>query len=167
MFCPRCGSQNAETTKFCRQCGLPMNQLAHYVQSGGTAPLAPLPPDNIGEGFTPKQKLVLTIMLFVFMPALLGVIGQGIGLGDLAGIPAVLMPFGIVWAVFRYKNQLRRLKYQQMQQQIQQPMQQPQQYFQPQAQQPPLQSPPTNPIARPVSGSVTEDETQRLPEKNQ
>jgi hypothetical protein len=163
MYCPNCGSQAAEITKFCRQCGLPLNQLAEYVASGGMAPLLSQPLNKTVGGLTPKQQLVLTIMLFVFTPALFGLIGQQIGVPDLAGIPAILMPLGIVWAVFHYKNQQRRLR----EQQLNQTMQPLQQNFQPQSYQPPLQAPPTNPIATPSGRSVTEAETEQLPDRRQ
>ena len=172
MYCPRCGSPNTETTKFCRQCGLPMSQVTDYVSTGGTAPIAQQPAPSssspalkLTEGLTPKQQLILTILLIVFSPAIFGVLGDVIGLhkiaGGLAGIAAVLTPIGIVWAVFHYKAQLRRLR-QQAQQQMQTPTAQ--QMFQPPTYQPTLGPPPTNPLATPIRGSVTEDETQRLPE---
>ncbi len=178
MFCPRCGAQNTETTKFCRQCGLPMSQITNYVSAGGTAPIAqqqpPAPPGSIApDGMTPKQKLILTILLFVFSPAIFAVFGEMLGLhrvGEaLASISAVLMPIGIVWAVFRYKAQQRRLQQQQSPQQMQPPMPQhlPQQIYQPPTYQPAISPPPTNPLATPIRGSVTEDETQRLPESRQ
>jgi zinc ribbon protein len=163
MFCPSCGAQTAENTKFCRQCGLPLNRLADYVASGGTAPLAPPPLEKTALGLTPKQQLVLTIMLFVFMPGLIGVLGNLVGWEQLAGIPGVLMPLGVVWAVFRYKNQMRRLRYQELQQTFGQA----QQRFQPQTYQAPLQAPPTNPFAGETGqagGSITEDETKQLPD---
>jgi zinc ribbon protein len=162
MFCPNCGAQAAENTKFCRQCGLPLNRLAEYVASGGTAPLDPPPPlEKTALGLTPKQKLVLTIMLFVFAPGLFGFLGTLIGWEQLAAIPGMLMPLGIVWAVFRYKNQMRRLRYQELQQTLEQA----QQRFQPQSYQPPLQAPPTNPFAGQPAESITEDETKQLPEQ--
>src|SRR5262245_16789305 len=111
MFCPNCGAQAAENTKYCRQCGLPLNRLAEYVASRGTTPLVAPPTEPTFEpiaknalGLTPKQQMVLTIMLFVFMPGLFGVLGQLVGWHQLPGIPGVLVPLGIVWAVFRYKN---------------------------------------------------------------
>jgi zinc-ribbon domain len=159
MYCPNCGSQIAEATKFCRQCGLPLNQLAEYVASGGTAPLLSPPLNKTVGGLTPKQQFSLTIMLIVFSPMLFGVIGHLIGWNELAAIPIVLMPLGILWANFRYKNQLRQLKDQQMQQM--------EQHFQPQSYQSPLQVPPTNPMADPASGSVTEAETERLLDRRQ
>ena len=36
MYCPRCGSPNTDTIKFCRQCGLALQQVTGYVASGGT-----------------------------------------------------------------------------------------------------------------------------------
>jgi hypothetical protein len=175
MFCPRCGSPNTETTKFCRQCGLPLNQIVNYVESGGTASLSPSPASSspistVTEGMTPGQRLILTILLFVFAPAIFGVLGKVLGIEfiarGLAGISAVLLPIGIVWAIFRYKAQLRRLNQQQVQQTIQPPNHQSQPVLPPQSYQPPLPSSPTNPIATPVRGSVTEDETQRFPGQN-
>lgn len=185
MFCPRCGSPNPDTTKFCRQCGLGLQQVTGYVASGGTAPLPPAPaaPANpiakATEGLTPKQKMILTIMLMVMSPAIFGTFGGVTGLGELggslAGISAVLMPIGIVWAVMRYRVQQRRLQEAMFQQQpmyppmppvapysLPQPGQQPipQNYQQPVYQPSP---PPTNPIRQPIS--VVEDETRRLPDQ--
>jgi hypothetical protein len=174
MFCPRCGSPNTETTKFCRQCGLPLNQIVNYVESGGTAPLSASPasssPISTADGLTPGQRLTLTILFFVFAPAIFGVLGKVLGMADLArglaGISGVLMPIGVVWAIFRYKAHVRRLQQQNAQQTIQPQNRQSQPVLPPQSYQPPLSSPPTNPIATPVRGSVTEDETQRFPGQN-
>src|SRR5262245_8402105 len=163
MFCPRCGSSNSDTTKFCRQCGLPLSQVTDYVASGGTAPLTHSPSTSSQitksiEWMTPKQQLVVTILLLAFAPAIFGVLGGSIGIGGgLAGIASVLMPIGIVLAIFRYSYQKRHLKQQPVQQNQAQPLLQPESYN------PPIVAPPTNPIATPVRGSVIEDETQRFP----
>jgi hypothetical protein len=198
MYCPRCGSPNTDTTKFCRQCGLALTQLTGYVASGGTARL-PHPqsgPSNLPDlaaratdGMTPKQKLVMTILLIAFSPAIFGVLGGVTGLsglfGPLAALSGVLTPIGIVWAVIRYKAQKRRteLTHAQMMQQpmyppmpmqyppvaqysLPQPTQQPIQQTAQQPRQPVYQTPvapsppPTNPLKSP--GSVIEDETRRL-----
>lgn len=186
MFCPRCGAPNPDTTKFCRQCGLGLQPVTGYVASGGTAQLSqpqpqPAPADFVSratEGLTPKQQMILLIMLMVFSPAIFGTLG----LGSLSGISAVCLPIGIVFVVMRYKAQKRRLQEAQMremmmrqqmytaspQQQmppvapygLPQPGQQPiQQTYQPPVYQP--SPPPTNPIKQPMS--VIEDETRRLP----
>lgn len=163
MFCPRCGSSNSDTTKFCRQCGLPLTRVTDYVASGGTAPLTHSPSSQSRitksiEWMTPKQQMIVTILLLVFSPAIFGVLDGLIGIGGgLAGISAVLMPIGIVLAVFRYSYQKRHLRKPQVQQNQPQPLLQPEPYN------PPIATPPTNPIATPVQGSVTEDETQRFP----
>lgn len=193
MFCPRCGSPNPDTTKFCRQCGLGLQPVTGYVASGGTAqlpqpqPLAqPAPSDLVSratEGMTPKQQMILLIMLMVFSPAIFGTLG----LGSLSGISAVLLPIGIVFVVMRFKAQKRRLQEAQMQemmmrQQMMYPqtsqmpphqqmppsvpygLPQPGQQPIPQTYQPPVfhqpAPPPTNPLKPPAS--VTEDETRRL-----
>lgn len=178
MFCPRCGSPNSDTTKFCRQCGLGLQQVTGYVASGGTAQFQqprPASTDLISKatnGMTPKQQMVLMIMLMAMSPAIFGVVG----LGSLSGISAVLMPIGIVFTVMRYNAQKRRMQelmmrqpmYPPMQPQIPQQMQPPiASYGLPQPvqqayQQPVYQSspPPTNPLKPPAS--VVEDETKRF-----
>lgn len=191
MYCPRCGSPNPDVTKFCRQCGLALTQLSGYVASGGTAPLpqarptSPNPLAQATEGMTLKQKLVMTILLIVFSPAIFGVLGGVTGLGKevfgpLAAISGVLTPLGVVWAVMRYKAQKRKMEQAMMQQPMyqpipqqaippiahhnlpnpaQQPIQQPVQQPRQPVYQPPS-PPPTNPLNTP--GSVTEDETRRF-----
>lgn len=206
MFCPRCGSQNLDTTKFCRQCGLGLQQVTGYVASGGTAQLSQQPPvatsnplAQVTEGLSPKQKMILMILLLVFSPAIFGTLGAVTGLeslgAGLAGISAILTPIGIVFAVMRYKAQQRKLAQAAMQQpfypqppmqhqmppvapySLPQPMQPPvSQHFQqpvqqpvrpPHQYQPPISHqpapPPTNPLG---PGSVTEDETRRLPDQH-
>lgn len=203
MYCPRCGSPNNDTTKFCRQCGLALTQLTGYVASGGTAQLPqpqPTSPNPSGlpnliaqatDGLTPKQKLVMTILLIVFSSAIFGVLGGVTGLGwlfgRLAALSGVLTPIGIIWAVMRYKAQKQRMEqaqaqmmqspYQQMPMQyppvaqysLPQPTQQPIQQTARQPRQPVYQPPvvpsppPTNPLKGPGSpGSVVEDETRRF-----
>jgi hypothetical protein len=176
IYCPQCGSGMSETTKFCKNCGLPLAQLSIYVQTGGTAPLAAPPagqPQHPGffESLTPKQRLVLTIMLMIFSIPVFGLMA-GLGgpfqvFGYLAGLAAVLMPVGILLAVIDYRNRLRRL---------QPPIPAPAQFIEPPAPpqfQPPYQppqslpSPQTRPLPQtaPDRSSVVEDETWRLPEK--
>jgi zinc-ribbon domain len=168
MFCPRCGSSNSDTTKFCRQCGLPISQVTDYVASGGTAPLTPSPSSSTRitksiEWMTPKQQLVVTILLLAFLPAIFGTFEGMIGIGGgLAGISAVLMPIGIVLAVFRYSYQKRRLE----RQPAEPPNKQPRPMLHPESANQSIGTPPTNPIATPVQGSVTEEETQRFPGQN-
>ena len=165
MFCPRCGAQAAENTRFCRGCGLPLAAVGNFVASGGAE--APAPPVNstgsmagtpsggLLAGMTPKQRMVMTILFFIFAPAVMGIIGDSIGLDELAALPSVLIPIGIVWAVFRYKNEMRRLTQSPL---TNQPTNLPGQTYQP-----PLPPHQTNPLhAVPQRGSVVEDETQRF-----
>lgn len=166
MYCPRCGAPNTDTTKFCRQCGLPMAQLTGYVASGGALtpappPVAPTPLEQLTAGMTPRQKMVLAILCFVFLPPIFGTLG----LRPLAGIAGMLMVPGILWAVFYFKMQERRLRQQQLRQQslpslVQTPTPQPPVLPEP-TYQPPA-APPTNPL-RQQRGSVTEEETRQLP----
>ncbi len=180
MYCPRCGSQNTETTKFCRQCGLPLMQVTSYVATGGTGSLTSAPPPPISiepDGLTPKQRMALTIILIVISPALLGLLAGITDLdlfGYLAGLVSILMPLGIVWTIFHYKAQMRKLQQKAFQQQVMQqqmtppqPQPMPMPAFQPHSYQAPLSPPPTNPLADQRRGSVTEDETQRFPGQRQ
>jgi hypothetical protein len=168
MYCPQCGASAPDNTKFCRSCGLPLATIANFVASGG-AELPPSTPsshplgstlEGLLSGMTAKQRLVLTILFFVFAPTILGVIIERIGLKQLAGIPSVLIPIGIVWAVFHYKNQMRQL-----QQAPPPPFTTAPPNLPGQAYQPPLPPVQTNPLAAapPRRGSVVEEETQHLP----
>jgi len=174
MYCPRCGSQNNEATKYCRQCGLSLMQVSTYVATGGTASLVP-PSRNSApivqqpEGISLKQKMVLTIIFFAMSPAIFGTLGHALGLDfvshNLSGLSAVMMPLGIVWAVFHYRAKMKRLEIQRehmIQEMADQNRILPQQNYQPLSPVPPQ---PTNPIIQPVRGSVTEDETIKLPER--
>lgn len=178
MFCPRCGSPTHEGLKFCRNCGLPITPVSTYVATGGTANLAPQPGSDIeaSEYLTPKQKLVLTIALCLLSPAILAVMAEMIGVdGEIAAIPAVLMPVGIIWAVFHYKSVVRRRRamaaYPMPQQMSFVPPPAmgatPYQHQIPQHQMPQHQMPPhrTNPLLDATRGSIVEDQTKRFPDE--
>ncbi len=174
MYCPRCGSPNTDTTKYCRQCGLPMTQVSGYVATGGTGMLAPgesksgAPLGKLTEGMTPKQQLILTILLWVMSPALLAILSETIGgrfFESLVPFAAISMPVGIIWSIFRYKAKKRLLEAQEAQ--FAQPLpgvyQQP--AIEPPSYRPPIEPPRTSPlkVENRSPGSVTEDETRRLP----
>jgi hypothetical protein len=165
---------------------LALAQVIDYVATGGTGALArapsqpPLPPLlETAEMLAVKQKRTLTILSVCIAPVVFAIFADNVlGVGDVAGIPFLLIPLGIVWAKFRYKMELRRLQERQLQefyerQQQQQAM--PQQASGPkliiqappnQAQfaQPQMDAPRTNPLADPSPGSVVEDETRKFPE---
>ena len=106
MYCPRCGSQDADATKFCRQCGLPLAQVSDYVATGGTGaiarPAAPPPLPETSEMLALKQQRILTIMGVCIAPIVLAILAdEAFRVGDLAGLPFLLVPIGIVWARFR------------------------------------------------------------------
>jgi zinc-ribbon domain len=182
MYCPRCGSQNTDATKFCRQCGLPLAQVSDYVAAGGTGALArPAAPPTLpetSEALALKQKRTLTILGVCIAPVIFAILADEVfRVGDIAGVPFLLVPFGIVWARFRYKMQLRRLQERQLQEYyaqhqqpapqqaptpkliIQSPIDQPQS-----AQFAQLDAPRTNPLPDQSPGSVVEDETRKFPE---
>lgn len=177
MYCPRCGTQAIETTKFCRSCGLSMTPVTTYVATGGTAPLTPptapmdSTPMSTAKGFwaklPPHQQMVASILAFIFAIPFLGVFAGG----RLAGMAAILMPLGIVWSILYF-----RAKQREQEQRLHQHQPTAQMYTPPQstAQQATYQVPPpplrTNPLTdtppprQHVPNSVTEEETQRLPQ---
>ena len=192
MYCPRCGSQNTDTTKFCRQCGLPLAQVMDYVSTGGTGaltrpPYQPPPPPLIetSEMLALKHKRILMTLSICIAPVIFAILSDEVFHSDtLVPIAFMLIPIGIVWARFRYRMQLRRLQERQLQefyahQQYQQPI--PQQAMPQQATgpkliiqapsnqapigQPQFDAPRTNPLAEPSHGSVVEDETRKFPER--
>jgi hypothetical protein len=188
MFCPRCGSQNTDATKYCRQCGLPLAQVSDYVAAGGTGaitrpPAPPLP--ETSEMLALKQQRILTILGVCIAPVVFAILADEVfKFGDLAGIPFLLVPIGIVWARFRYKMRLRLLQERQLQEYYAQhhqlmPQQAPTPKLIIQPQTDPSQvaqvaqvahlaqvdAPKTNPLPEQSPGSVVEDETRKFPER--
>ncbi len=170
MFCPRCGASINDSLKYCRNCGLPISQISSYVATGGSANLAPpsAPSLHSGEYLTPKQRLVLTIMLTILSPAIFAAIAESVGLQPgIASIPAVLMPVGIIWAVFHYKAQVRRRALERQYMTTPPVATRTPQPPQAGAVPYPTALPPhqTNPLAEVPPGSVVEDETRKLREE--
>src|SRR5262249_5297474 len=89
MYCPRCGSQNTDTTKFCRQCGLPLAQVMDYVAVGGTGALArpPSPPPppllETSEMLALKQKKIMTILGVCIAPVVFAIIADVLKISDI------------------------------------------------------------------------------------
>jgi hypothetical protein len=194
MYCPRCGSQNTDATKFCRQCGLPLAQVSDYVAAGGTGALArPTGPPSLpetSEMLALKQQRILTILGVCIAPVVFAILADEVfRVGDIAGLPFLLVPLGIVWARFRYKMQLRQMQERQLQEYYAQQHQSiPQQAIPQQAPTPKLiiqpqtdpsqlaqsaqsaesaqtDAPRTNPLPEASPGSVVEDETRKFPEQ--
>jgi hypothetical protein len=187
MYCPRCGSQNTDGTRFCRQCGLALAQVMDYVATGGTGGLAPpsIPPPPLplmetSEMLALKHKRTLATISICIAPIVLAIFLNNIPwIDEFAGIPFLLVPIGIFWARSHYKMQLRRLQERQAQefyerQQPPQPAPQqatgPKLIIQAPSNQPPLgqpqfNAPKTNPLAEQSRGSVIEDETRKFTER--
>ena len=177
MYCPRCGTQANETTKYCRSCGLALTPLTGYVASGGTLPLQPVAPESsyskhpLVQAFLamePKRQMTFSILFFVFLIPLLGILSGIVPpLRALVPIAAMGMPLGIVWSVMRYKAMERRLREHRYSANAQPVAPLPQR---PAYQPPPLATPTTNELEdprryqTPVPTSVTEEETRRLPD---
>jgi len=154
MFCPKCGVQILEPTKYCKGCGLALAPLTDFVTTGGAAPLGASSWTNALSGLSAAQKTWLITMALIFSPILLGAL-------------PFFVPIAIVWMVLRHSEQ-KRLHGART-------MVQPGNYQQPQ-----IQPTPTNPLSESRSsaqqpvlqtgslisgaapGSVVEDETRRF-----
>jgi hypothetical protein len=170
---------------------LPLAQVSDYVAAGGTGALArppyePPPPPLIetSEMLALKHKRTLMTLSVCIAPVIFAILADEVfKMGDIAGIPFLLIPIGIVWARFHYRLQLRRLQERQLQefyahQQYQQAPQQtpgPKLIIQAPSNQtapgqtpygqPQLNAPRTNPLDEPSRGSVVEDETRKFQER--
>lgn len=170
MYCPRCGTETTDTTKFCRSCGLALAQVTTYVATGGTAPLTPIPqipqldhpiiPKSLG--LEPKQQMLMSILLCVFSTPIVAILSNFLFfLRPLIPLVAILTPVGIVWSVLYYKSQEKKMQLLQSQPPIYIP-----QMAAPTTYQSPLPPQQTNPLQEyptPPS-SVIEDETKPLPQ---
>jgi hypothetical protein len=112
IYCPRCGTSNPQKVRFCRQCGLAMAPVTGYL-SGELPPLANNPDHQslkpharILASLTPRQKMVLSIVLAVISPAFFAVLD----LDEVSPLAAILMPFAIIFAVFYFRNQEKHLR---------------------------------------------------------
>src|SRR5262245_24946972 len=153
MFCPKCGVQITETTKYCKSCGMSLAPVMDFVASGGNAPLGASSWTSVFSDFSPAQKMWLIILTLIFSPILLGAV-------------PFFVPIAIVWMILQHNKQKRYPGA---------PVAIPGYYQQPQ-----IQPTPTNPLnesrpmARPMAsqtgalisgaapGSVIEDDTRRL-----
>jgi hypothetical protein len=185
MYCPRCGSQNTDSTKFCRQCGLSLAQVMDYVAAGGTGALVqpPIsPPPHLtetSEMLALKHKKTLAILSICIAPITWAIFASNIlGIDELAAIPFMLLPIGIIWAKSHFKMRLRQLQERQLQEYYERQQRQqapPQQApgpkliihtpsVQPPLDRPQFDAPTTNPLAEQSHGSVKEEETRKFPE---
>lgn len=86
MFCPKCGTQNPDGTRFCRSCGA---QLSHDVASARRAPgptSAPAPPARRPSWSPELRRLWLTrlivLAVIVVVDVILVAAVSGFGLVD-------------------------------------------------------------------------------------
>jgi hypothetical protein len=96
MFCPKCGVQIIETTKFCKSCGLSLGPMTDFVISGGASPLGASELTTALSGFSSGQKVWLATLALIFSPVLL------------LAVP-FFVPIAIVWMMLRYNLQKRSL----------------------------------------------------------
>ena len=152
MFCPRCGVQIVETTRFCKSCGMALAPVIDFVASGGTRSFSDSALTGAFSGFSPTQKVLLIVLALIFSPILIGAL-------------PFMVPIAIVWMILRHNEKKRHM--------VAPPAVPP--YFQPPQVQPPppnlvygsqppaLQTGPL--ISEAAPGSVVEDETRRLQSK--
>src|SRR5947209_19847334 len=73
MFCPRCGQQQAsEEVRFCSRCGLHLDALAEFVESGGR--LASRDASEDLPALTPRQRGTRMGLLILVAGLIFGVL---------------------------------------------------------------------------------------------
>jgi zinc-ribbon domain len=158
MFCPKCGVQLVETTKYCKSCGLALGPMADFVAKGGLAPLGASSLNSAFSGFSSWQKVWLASLAIICSPFILP-------------LAPFLFPIAIVWMALQYKLQKRQLDALATIQPMVQPAVQPDYIQQPRIQ--PLQAnllyesrqsvlQTGSLISEATPGSVVEDDTRRL-----
>jgi zinc-ribbon domain len=154
MFCPRCGVQIVETTKFCKSCGMALASVMDFVAGGGASPFGASSWTSALSGFSSGQKVWLLTLALIFSPILL------------AAVP-FMVPIAIVWMMLQYNLQKRSLAAPASVQTgyFQQPQVQPSPANLLYESRPPAQMPVPQTgslISEAAPASVVEDETRRL-----
>lgn len=78
MYCPRCGQQQiSDNTRFCSRCGLPTNELAEWLASGGAPGLRN---ESTVTSPSPKRKGIKRGAKVLFLSAVLAPLFLGLSL---------------------------------------------------------------------------------------
>jgi hypothetical protein len=96
MFCPKCGVQIVETTKFCKSCGLALAPMTDFVARGGIAPFGGSWLSNALSGFSSGQKVWLASLALIFSPVIAPIL--------MLAVP-FLAPIAVVRMLLQYKLQ--------------------------------------------------------------
>jgi hypothetical protein len=79
MFCPKCGTQNPETGKYCRSCGTDLGNVSQALS--GSLPVAAAPIDRKGRPISYERAIVkmFTGLAFIAVTIALAFTGGGRG----------------------------------------------------------------------------------------
>jgi hypothetical protein len=79
MFCPKCGTQNPETGKFCRSCGTDLGNVSQALS--GKLPIAAAPLDRKGRPISYERAIVkmFTGLAFIAVTIALALSSNGRG----------------------------------------------------------------------------------------
>ena len=95
MYCPQCGQQQiAENTRFCSRCGLPTNELAEWLTSGGSIGLRN---ESTVTSPSPKRKGIKRGAKVLFLGAVLAPIFLGLSFAVDSPEP-LFIPFTVFFA---------------------------------------------------------------------
>src|SRR5262245_7477196 len=96
MFCPKCGVQIVETTKFCKSCGLALGPMTDFVARGGLTPFGGSSLTNALSWFSSGQNVWLASLALIFSPIIAPIL--------LLAVP-FMVPIAIVRMLLQYKLQ--------------------------------------------------------------
>lgn len=104
MFCPKCGTQNPETGKFCRSCGTDLGNVSAALTSGTSRHLTPV--NHKGKPITLEGAITKFFMgiAFLVVSIALGVSGTGRGWWFWMLIPAFSMLGAGIAQYLQYKK---------------------------------------------------------------
>lgn len=174
IYCPRCTAEINDNLKYCKGCGLPVENLHAYVAGAGNKRLPSSSQPGSEAILTPLQRLILTIVISASVPTALAVCYALLGdqfrlLSDsvkqvfltLMVVSEVFALPLIVWAIFKYVAQKRSMRPQTLPAVLT-----PEPFLSSEVVNADhlLKSPTTNPLTLETSarGSVTEDDTKQL-----
>src|SRR5262245_7631913 len=109
MYCPKCGTQNIDTAKFCRSCGIDVSSVLQAM-TGRLAEAQPHELDKAIEHIDKSKsertdKKMFLSLCFVVIALALWALGTGRGPWFLVFIPAFILIYRAIEKIIEVKDQ--------------------------------------------------------------